>query len=529
MATLSLFLWKSLVVSGLLTAWYMLGLRGKRLHQYNRFFLLLTLAASVTVPLLHFQLFTLPAADATGLAPVSLLVAAANHDNTAIAQQASQAQISWQTIVAAAVGVVSVILLLILSIRILKVRNMWKQYAITQHEDVNLVLTDSPKAPFTFLKYLFWNKSIPLQDEVGKLIFKHELAHIKQGHTYDKLACQVLTCIFWFNPFYWLIQKELSILHEFIADEHAVTDRDTGAFATMLLHSYNKGSYLAPQHYFFSSGVKRRLIMLQNAAKPSFATLRQVIAMPLLAGAVLLFSFGSKSNTGQVDPAKNRIVLLLDAGHGGNDAGQQAGGYTEKEIALRYAKRIKQLAPAYNIEVQLTRDNDENLPSAKRMAMMYKAHPNLLISLHIADEPGTQPAKGDFDIYIAGQNVHAAQSSKYGSAILAAMAQNSVIPGFSFALKNEQPKCGSNTAQNVAAFAKEKEEVYILQQAQVPGMVMVLGNIKNKAGMQQLADDDKLDALCNAVLKGIVDGATKKDGVAANTINLWQGNQAACH
>ncbi len=527
METLSLFLWKSIVVSGLLTAWYMLGLRGKRLHQYNRFFLLLTLAASLTIPFLHFQFFNLPTADTSGLVPTSLLIGSASNDgSTAIAQQTVQARIDWQAIIGIAVACVGIALLLVLSARILKVRRMWKQYTITQHEDVNLVLTDSPKAPFTFLKYLFWNKSIPLQDEVGKLIFKHELAHIKQGHTYDKLACQVLTCIFWFNPFYWLIQKELNILHEFIADEHAVDDRNTEAFAMMLLHSYNKGSYLAPQHYFFSSGIKRRLTMLQNAAKPSYSILRRFMAVPLITSAVLLFSFDNKNATAPVEPAKKKIVLMLDAAHGGNEPGVQYGGYTEKEIVLRYAKRLQTLAPAYNIEVKLTRNNDEPLPLAERAAMLNNAHPDLLISLHVSDEPGTQPAKGDFDIFISGKNACVAQSSKYSSAILGAMAQNSVIPGFSFALKNEQPKCSG--PQNAAILPREKDGIYILQKARVPGMVMVLGNIKNKEGMQQLADDDKLDALCNAVLKGIVDGAEPNDN-ATPTLNLWKGNQPGCH
>src|SRR6185369_14934409 len=98
-----------------------------------------------------------------------------------------------------------------------------------------------------------------MQGEMGQLIFRHELTHIEQGHTYDKLVCQVLTCIFWFNPFYWIIQKELNIVHEFLADEQAVTNRDTETFAMMLLQPHNNGSYLVPQHHFFSSTVKRRL------------------------------------------------------------------------------------------------------------------------------------------------------------------------------------------------------------------------------------------------------------------------------
>ena len=59
MDTYVLFLFKSVLVSGLLATWYCLGLRNKKLYQYNRFFLLFTLFASLAVPLLHFNWFTI--------------------------------------------------------------------------------------------------------------------------------------------------------------------------------------------------------------------------------------------------------------------------------------------------------------------------------------------------------------------------------------------------------------------------------------------------------------------------------------
>src|ERR1700733_13070631 len=69
-----LFLLKSVVVSAILTSWYWLGLRNKRLHQYNRFFLLFTLCASVVIPLLHFQWFAIREQASGHVSPSSFLL-----------------------------------------------------------------------------------------------------------------------------------------------------------------------------------------------------------------------------------------------------------------------------------------------------------------------------------------------------------------------------------------------------------------------------------------------------------------------
>jgi len=516
MEALCLFLLKSIMISGLLTAWYLLGLRGRRLHRYNRFFLLSVLLFSLTIPFLHFRLIDLPHGVSGRFAPVALFGQPAGDwsGGLPVVLPSKQSQTDWVVITGLIAAGVSLTFLLILSARILKVRKMCRDCSVTRFEGVNLVLTNSPRAPFTFLKYIFWNKSVPLQDEIGRLIFRHELTHIQQGHTYDKLASQVLTGIFWFNPFYWIIQKELNIVHEFLADEEAVGNRDTGTFAMMLLQSYNNGSYLAPEHHFFTSPIKRRLAMLQNVAKPSYTALRRILALPLIAGIILLFSCNVHDTvSGDIATAKKKIVLLLDVGHGGKDAGKQSGSYTEKKVCLMYARRIKELASAYNIEVQYTRDKDQYVPLADRMALSDKIRPDVLLSLHVGDEPGNQKEKADFDIYLFGEFAHVVHSSNYSNAIFQVMTQDGIIPGSPKSPNHVHlPGCNCSSCVSHASIqssridkflSKEKESVYVLNHVRAPGMAMVLGNIKNQA-----------------IWKSIVEGAAVREDFAGNLPNL---------
>ena len=160
------------------------------------------------------------------------------------------------------------------------------------------------------------------------------------------------------------------MVHEFIADEQSVDNRDTGLFAMMMLRTYNNGTYPIPEHHFFSSNVKRRLNMLEKSAAPSFSLLRKFMALPLITAAVMMLSFNMVSSTaGSITPAKKKIILAVDPGHGGDDAGAKSGAFLEKDICLLYAKRLQELASGYNIEVQLTRNNDESVPLSNRVAL----------------------------------------------------------------------------------------------------------------------------------------------------------------
>jgi TonB-dependent SusC/RagA subfamily outer membrane receptor len=154
----------------------------------------------------------------------------------------------------------------------------------------DFINTNEDNAPFSFLNNLFWKQSISLQEEVGQQIFKHEITHIQQKHTWDRIYCQIITSIFWINPFNWFIQKELVVIHEFIADEEAVGNSNLEAFAKMLLQTHFGNHFLNPIHQFFYSSIKRRLTMLTKSSNTKYSYLRRVMVLPILMVTVCLVS-----------------------------------------------------------------------------------------------------------------------------------------------------------------------------------------------------------------------------------------------
>lgn len=109
------------------------------------------------------------------------------------------------------------------------------------------------------------------------------MVHIEQKHSFDKLFVQIIQSLFWFNPIFYFIKKEITLIHEYLADKKAVKNADTRAFAQMLLASNFSGNVLPATSPFLSSNLKKRLKMLtQKNTKYSYA--RRILALPILFG-----------------------------------------------------------------------------------------------------------------------------------------------------------------------------------------------------------------------------------------------------
>lgn len=80
----------------------------------------------------------------------------------------------------------------------------------------------------------------------------------------------------------------------------------------------------------------------------------------------------------------NKLVVLLDAGHGGTNTGAKgASGILEKDYTLMMTKEIEKYFKRKNIEVYMTRHNDTTLDMPQRILFAQNVNPDLLISIHL--------------------------------------------------------------------------------------------------------------------------------------------------
>ena len=280
----TIYIIKSSVASGIFYTYYLLALRNKKFHDYNRFYLLTSVAVSLIVPVLNVSLFQV---QPTGKVPLVSLLYVINGSSPF---KPKESFVTAEWIIAIIYLLVSLSLLSVMLFKIAWIYSVKRVGKKTYKGSYTFIETDVRQAPFSFFNDLFWRAGMPIDDANSKKIFMHELAHIRQRHTCDKLFTQLVTCLFWVNPFYWIIQNELNTLHEFIADADAVDQGDTASFASMLLQAHNGGRYLSPSNSFFHPSIKRRLTMIATSGKISYAYTRRIMALPVAMLVFVLFS-----------------------------------------------------------------------------------------------------------------------------------------------------------------------------------------------------------------------------------------------
>ncbi len=274
METIFLYFGKMILVSAVMSAYYLLFLRDKTFHHYNRFYLLGTMVLSLLLPLLKVEYFTIETD--------SRILLLLNQFNQNSVQEVGNSFNFWD-FGALILGIVSFFLLAKLTLGLVKIHQLKKEFPKESIEGITFYNTNLHDAPFSFFRNLFWKKSILINSDLGKQILKHEMVHIEQKHSFDKLFVQIIQSLFWFNPIFYFIKKEITLIHEYLADKKAVKNADTRAFAQMLLASNFSGNVLPATSPFLSSNLKKRLKMLtQKNTKYSYA--RRILALPILFG-----------------------------------------------------------------------------------------------------------------------------------------------------------------------------------------------------------------------------------------------------
>ncbi|MEO8583026.1 MAG: M56/M15 family metallopeptidase [Flavitalea sp.] len=363
-----------------------------------------------------------------------------------------------------------------------------RSYPSTVNDKVTIVETDLRNAPFSFLSTIYWRDDISMESRLGQHIMKHEMTHVRLKHSLDKLFIQIILILFWINPFYWLINKELSLQHEFAADASA-TEGDSHLLSLMLLQTHFSPVFPQIVHPFFNSSIKQRLSMINLPGKPNFAFFRKTLIAPILCGAVILFSYQSNPNSGTLLRSEKNIKVILDAGHGGFDNGAVArDGTKEKDLVLQITKRIAELAPEYGISILPIRTGDEYIDIKQKLIKSDKLGGDLYVSIHVNSLLVKQVwSTTGYSVIVSAENQKPEKSKELASAIISRFQKS-----------------------GIALSLDEVSSVYVLKENQLPAVLLECGDINNANHVNRITNKSSLESMSRNILSGIADYSNKK-------------------
>lgn len=355
-------------------------------------------------------------------------------------------------------------------------------------DKIKFHITDEPGTPFSFLRHIFWDRQLDLTGIKSRQIFRHELYHVRQGHTIDILYLEACRIVFWCNPFFHLIRKEIKATHEFMADRHTAAGSDRHDYAEMLVWQSIAVQHPSLVHSFFNTHLKRRITMLTQFKNNPPGYVSRIMILPVL---FLLFSaFGvrlHREGATIAQPLEKPLTVVIDAGHGGFDPGTIKNNVQEKDLNLAIAKKVKQFSTAYNVNVLLTRDEDimAGGKTTKEEGLQYRVdfatehHADLFVAIHVNNAPDT--ARG-MQVYLSRQNGQFQQSSLLGSTMIDAMKHSFVT---------------QQLLQRV-------EDIYVLKVTRMPAILVECGNLANPEDQAFITSAANQDVVAKDILQGIV-------------------------
>ena len=167
-----------------------------------------------------------------------------------------------------------------------QIRNIFGLKKESEFENGIYYLPHSHQA-FSFFNLIF----IPNEEkDDAKLILQHEKIHIQQKHSFDILYFKLLNIIFWLNPFYFLLNKEIANVHEFLVDKELLDNKiDIEAYCKKLLEN-NTLKYISITNNFNYSLTKIRFIMMTKDDKKQFVSLKLIAISVVVLSSTLLFA-----------------------------------------------------------------------------------------------------------------------------------------------------------------------------------------------------------------------------------------------
>ncbi|MBQ8487075.1 MAG: M56 family metallopeptidase [Prevotella sp.] len=153
--------------------------------------------------------------------------------------------------------------------------------------NVHVVTNTSVKAPCSWMRWMILNPA----DVNTRAIIKHELAHIRLGHSWDMLLCELTCRMLWFVPFAWMLRQDLRDVHEYQADAQVLQGGIRDEEYQLLLIKKATSTGLQPVvNAFNQSPIKRRFKMMYRKPSRRWVALKATYLLPLSALAVVAFA-----------------------------------------------------------------------------------------------------------------------------------------------------------------------------------------------------------------------------------------------
>ena len=209
---------------------------------------------------------------------------------------------------------------------------------------------------------------------------------------------------------------------------------------------------------------------------------------------VMISSFSNIAVHTSAEPAVPLPTIIIDAGHGGEDGGAEAGGILEKDINLAISNRVADLLRLSGYHVVEVRDSDISVYTEGASSLREKKKSDLQNRVAIFNS--------DSRNIVVSIHQNKFENPKYSGAQLFYSSNNENSRGLAESIRTAVVMLLQK--DNTRELKPAGEDIYILDQAEVPAVIVECGFLSNEAERAKLIDSDYQSEMAFAIAMGIL-------------------------
>lgn len=276
-----IYLLKANVILALFYAFYRLLFYRDTFFNYRRASLLGIIAVSLLAPLPLLQTLTegvLPAGTSQTIAAeiqLPLFIV------TPLSAQAD-AHATWVRPLLTWIYLSGVCFLLVrIGMQLMAIIRLSRRYPRTCFKGMDIHVLPEGEAPFSFFHHIFVCPDSHQPEELEEIL-AHEQTHARQRHSVDVVISELMCAFCWFNPFVWLLKREIRQNLEYLADRHVLAEgHDKKSYQYHLLGlTYHKAAATIYNN-FNVLPLKKRISMMNKKRTNDIGRLKYLLFLPI--------------------------------------------------------------------------------------------------------------------------------------------------------------------------------------------------------------------------------------------------------
>ena len=212
-----------------------------------------------------------------------------------------QATSDWKTLLLQTVGFAYWGMVIVLAIRffiqLAGIIRLAFRCLIAKLGYTNVHLLRQASGPFSFFHWIFIHPTSHTEDELSEIL-THEQTHANQWHSIDVLVSEIVCIFCWFNPFAWLMKREIRTNLEYLADNRVLeTGHDSKAYQYHLLGLSHHKAAATIYNSFNVLPLKKRIKMMNKKRTREIGRTKYLMFLPLAALLMIISNIEAVART----------------------------------------------------------------------------------------------------------------------------------------------------------------------------------------------------------------------------------------